>query len=36
MALKIHEHHDELWENGWRIGLIDIHLDDELSVTYDR
>lgn len=21
---------------GWRIGLIDVHIDDELSVTYDR
>jgi len=32
----MHTDHDKLWDMGWRIGLIDIHMDDELSVTYDR
>lgn len=36
MALDIHRKHDEYWDMGWRIGLIDVHIDDELSVTYDR
>jgi hypothetical protein len=36
MALDIHSKHDAWWDKGWRIGLIDIHIDDDLSVTYDR
>lgn len=36
MALTMHADHDKYWDMGWRIGLIDIHMDDELSVTYDR
>lgn len=36
MALSMHKRHDEHWDNGWRLGLIDIHIDDDLSTTYDR
>lgn len=30
------ELHDEYWDFGWRIGIVDIHMDDELSATFDR
>lgn len=36
MALSIHKKHDEHWDNGWRIGLIDVHIDDDISTSYDR
>ena len=36
MALHMEDLHDEYWDAGWRIGLIDINMDDELSATYDR
>lgn len=36
MALDMHAKHDDWWDKGWRIGLIDIHMDDDLSTTYDK